>query len=202
MKKREKKPVELMGLPTTKQLETELHHAKYKKTYSRLFRTTVFTLVVVAAFAILSATLWLPVLEIYGTSMNPTLKEGDLVVSLKGKKYKTGDVIAFYYNNKILVKRVIAQAGQWVNIDQDGNVYINDELIEEPYVEEKAYGESTISFPYQVPEGRLFVLGDHRSVSMDSRNAAIGCVSKDQIVGKLKFCIWPLADAKYLHKNS
>ncbi len=192
--------VESMGMPTTTQLEMELKSIRYRNRYGRVLRTTVYTLIVVAAFAILAATLWLPVLQIYGSSMTPTLVEGDMVVSLKGKHYSTGDIIAFYYNNRILVKRVIADAGQWVDIDGEGNVYVNNELLDEPYIQEKSKGECTITFPYQVPEGRVFVLGDHRSVSVDSRSAAIGCISDEQIVGRLKFCVWPLSSMKVLNK--
>ncbi len=148
----------------------------------------------VAAVSVLVAVLLLPVLRIYGTSMMPTLTEDELVLSVKGSRFETGDVIAFYYNNKILVKRVIAQAGQWVNIDQDGTVYVDNVEIDEPYVQEKAFGECDIELPYQVPEGRIFVMGDHRDVSVDSRNTSIGCVAEEQIVGKIVYTIWPLRD--------
>ena len=152
----------------------------------------MFTLITVAAVAVLIAVLLLPVLQIYGTSMNPTLGEGDIVISVKGNSFSTGDVVAFYYNNKILVKRVIAHAGDWVQIDDDGNVFVNNKQIDEPYLLDKAKGECNITLPYQVPEGRIFVMGDHRSVSIDSRNTAVGCVAEEQIVGKIVFCIWPL----------
>ena len=148
----------------------------------------------VAAVSVLVAVLLLPVLRIYGTSMMPTLTEDELVLSVKGSRFETGDVIAFYYNNKILVKRVIAQAGQWVNIDQDGTVYVDNVEIDEPYVQERAFGECDIELPYQVPEGRIFVMGDHRDVSVDSRNTSIGCVAEEQIVGKIVYTIWPLRD--------
>jgi signal peptidase I len=137
--------------------------------------------------------LFLPVLRIYGQSMNNTLVSGELVVSLKGASFETGDVVAFYYNNNILVKRVIANPGDWVDMDEDGDVYVNSVLTDEPYLSEKAYGETNIEFPYQVPEGRVFVMGDNRSVSIDSRNTSIGCVAQEQIVGKIVFRVWPLA---------
>lgn len=125
--------------------------------------------------------------------MSPTLTEGNIVVSLKGSRFDTGDVIAFYYNNKVLVKRVIANTGDWVDIDKEGNVYVNNELINEPYLTDKAFGECNIDLPYQVPESRIFVMGDNRSVSVDSRNTAVGCVAEEQIVGKIVFCVWPFS---------
>lgn len=177
---------------TTEQIERELNRVRYKQRYGRTLRSTVYALITVAAMAILVATLFLPVLQIYGSSMTPTLKDGQLIVSLKEADFQTGDIIAFYYNNKILVKRVIANTGDWVDIDKDGNVFVNDELLDEPYVAEKAVGECNITLPYQVPEGKTFVLGDHRSVSIDSRHTSVGCVSEEQIVGKLIMRIWPL----------
>ena len=157
-------------------------------------RNTIFTLITVSAVAVLIAVLLLPVLRIYGTSMTPTLEEDNIVVSLKGSKFETGDVVAFYYNNKILVKRVIAQAGEWVDIDQDGNVFVNNVAINEPYLSEKALGECDLELPFQVPEGRIFVMGDHREVSVDSRNTSIGCVAEEQIVGRIIFNLWPMSE--------
>ena len=156
-----------------------------------ILRSTIYTLVTVAAIAVLIAVLFLPVLRIYGSSMNPTLDEGDIVVSLKGSNFKTGDIIAFYYNNKILVKRVIANTGDWVDIDDEGNVYVNNVKLDEPYITDKAFGETDIKLPYQVPDKRIFVMGDNRSVSVDSRNTSVGCVADEQIVGKIVFCVWP-----------
>ena len=155
-------------------------------------RSTIFTLVVVAAIAILVAVLVMPVLRIYGRSMNDTLDEGDVVVSIKGSSFKTGDIIAFYYNNKLLVKRVIGQPGDWVDIDEAGNVYVNQVMLEEPYLNSKAFGETNIELPYQVPESRIFVLGDNRDVSIDSRNTSVGCVAEEQIAGKIVFRVWPI----------
>ena len=185
--------IRAVDLPGTAELEEELKRVRYRKNYAIVFRSTVYTLITVSAIAVLVAVLLLPVLRIYGTSMSPTLTEGNIVVSLKGSRFETGDVIAFYYNNKVLVKRVIANTGDWVDIDKEGNVYVNNELINEPYLTDKAFGECNIDLPYQVPESRIFVMGDNRSVSVDSRNTAVGCVAEEQIVGKIVFCVWPFS---------
>lgn len=176
-----------------KELRQELRRVKYNNKFAATFFNTVGTLVVVAAAAILVANLWLPILKVTGTSMSPTLQEGQVLMASKGHDFKTGDVIAFYYNNKILVKRVIAMPGDWVNISEDGTVYVNDIAIDEPYLNEKALGDCNIELPYQVPESKIFVMGDNRSVSLDSRNTAIGCVSEEQVVGRITFAIWPLS---------
>lgn len=181
-------------LPTSEQWEAELNRERYRNRYGRVLRSTVYSLITVAAAAILVATLWMPVLRIYSDSMTPTLVEGDIVVSVKTGDLEPGDVIAFYYNNKILVKRVIAGPGDWVDMDEDGTVYVNEEPLEEPYLQEKAFGECDIQLPYQVPESRIFVMGDHRSVSIDSRSTTIGCIAQEHIVGKLIFRVWPFAD--------
>lgn len=181
-------------IPELSQLQNELDFEKKRSRFLSTLRTTLFTLISVSAAAVLVATLWMPVLQIYGSSMEPTLEEGEIVVSVKGERFKHGDVIAFYYNNKILVKRVIATSGQWVDIDDNGYVSVNGELLDEPYITDRAIGNCDITFPYQVPDGRTFVLGDHRSVSLDSRSTSIGCVTSEQIVGKLTFGIWPLGN--------
>lgn len=182
-----------LELPSLELLEAELAKEQYKDRYGKVLRSTVFFLVVVAAATVLIAVLLLPVLQISGTSMTDSLQDEDIVVALNSKKYKTGDIIAFYYNNNILVKRVIAAAGDWVNIDTDGNVYVNDELLDEPYISEKALGDCNIALPYQVPDGRCFVMGDHRATSIDSRNTAVGCVSNDMVIGKILVRVWPLS---------
>ncbi|NLB08351.1 MAG: signal peptidase I, partial [Clostridiales bacterium] len=187
MRKKENKPI-----PTIPELQAELNRIRYKQRYRSVLRSTIYTLITVAAIAILVATLWLPVLQIYGASMSPILQDGDIIVSVKTSNFEPGDIISFYYNNKILVKRVVARSGEWVDIDKDGNVYVNDTLLDEPYLDEKAFGDCNIELPYQVPDGRVFVMGDHRSVSVDSRNTAVGCVSQELIVGKIIFRIWPI----------
>ncbi len=179
-------------IPAVEELEKELDRQKYKQRYKSTLNSTVGTLITAAAVAILVATLFLPVLQIYGNSMNPTLSEGNIVISLKGADFKQGDVVAFYYNNKILVKRVICGPGSWVNIDEDGTVYVDNKAIDEPYLTEKALGDCDIELPYQVPEGRYFLMGDHRSTSVDSRNTAVGCIAEEQIIGKIVFKVWPL----------
>lgn len=176
-----------------KELRQELRRVKYNNKFAATLFNTIGTLVVVAAAAILVANLWLPILQVTGTSMSPTLQEGQVLMASKGHDFKTGDVIAFYYNNKILVKRVIAMPGDWVNISEDGTVYVNDIAIDEPYLKEKALGDCNIELPYQVPESKIFVMGDNRSVSLDSRNTAIGCISEEQVVGRIAFAIWPLS---------
>ena len=179
-------------LPKLEALEAELERERYRKRYANVLRSTAFSLVVVAAVAVLIAVLLLPVLQISGTSMTGSLQDEDIVVALNSSGYETGDIIAFYYNNNILVKRVIAAAGDWVDIDKDGNVYVNDELLDEPYVTDKALGDCNITLPYQVPDGRCFVMGDHRATSIDSRNTAVGCVSNDMVIGKILIRVWPL----------
>lgn len=185
-----KEPLEV---PEVELLEAELKRVKYKSRYRSVLKSTVYTLVVVAAIAVLVATIWLPVLQIYGSSMTPTLNEGDIVVSVKESDIKQGDLVAFYIGNKILVKRCIALPGQTVDIDQSGNVYVDGVLLDEPYLSEKSLGDATLEFPYQVPENRYFCMGDHRSTSVDSRHTEIGCISEEQIVGRIVFRVWPFS---------
>ena len=188
MRKRKKQ------LPAIGELQAELKRERYKFRFVRVLRSTVYTLIVVAAFAILVATLWLPVLQIYGSSMTPTLEEGQIVISVKSKEFKQGDLVAFYIGNKILVKRVIAGPAGTVSISEDGTVRVNSVDLDEPYITEKALGECDLEFPYQVPESRYFLMGDHRETSIDSRSSAVGCISGEQVVGKIVYCVWPLAD--------
>ena len=179
-------------MPSTQQLEAELNRVKYRSRYRSVFRSTVYTLITVAAVSILVATLWLPVLQIYGSSMTPTLQDGEIIFSVKTSEFEPGEIVAFYYNNKILVKRVICGPGDWIDIDEDGTVYVNEVRLEEPYLTEKTLGDCNIDLPFQVPDGKVFVMGDHRSTSVDSRNTAVGCVAQEQIVGRIIFRIWPL----------
>ena len=178
-------------LPSSEELEQELKREQYKSKYRRTLKSTVFALITASAAAVLVATLWLPVLQIYGASMTPTLQEGEIVVSVKMKEMKPGDVIAFYYGNKVLIKRYIAGPGSWVDIREDGTVLVDDVVLEEPYLQEKALGICDLEFPYQVPEGSYFLMGDQRATSVDSRHSTVGCISGEEIVGKIVYRVWP-----------
>ncbi len=182
----------VLEMPSAKQLEDELRRVRYRQRYHSVLCSTVYTLITVAAVAILAATLWFPVFQIYGSYMTPTLQNGEIILSVKTSELEPGDIMTFYYNNKILVKRVIGGSGDWIDIDEDGTVYVNEIRLDEPYLVEKALGDCDITLPFQVPDEKLFVMGDHRSVSMDSRNTVVGCVSQEQIIGKTVFRIWPL----------
>lgn len=181
-----------LQVPELENLKAELKRVEYRSEYRTVLRHTAYILIVVAAAAVLVATLWLPVLQIYGTSMEPTLNEKEIVLCLKGADFEPGDLVAFYIGNKILVKRCIATPGQWVNIDNTGNVYVDGVPLDEPYISKKALGECNIHLPYQVPEGRYFCLGDHRATSVDSRQSSVGCIADEEMVGKIVFRIWPL----------
>ena len=191
MKRKQRKSVEL---PSLEQIENERKRLRYRSRYGRTLKSTIAILMVVAAAAVLVATRWMPVLRIYGSSMVPTLSDGQIVVSVKTTDFRPGDIAAFYHGNKLLIKRFIAGPSDWVNIDEDGSVYINGAELDEPYLTEKAFGETNITLPYQVPDKRYFLMGDNRDVSIDSRNTAVGCVAADQIVGKVVFRIWPLRE--------
>ena len=173
-------------IPTAVQLEAELKRVKYRREYGKLLRNTISSLIVVAAIAVLVSMLFLPVLRVTGTSMTPTLQNDELVVCRKRGTFQSGDIIAFYFNNKILLKRVIGVAGDIIDIDDSGTVYVNGEALEEPYLNEKALGECDIELPYQVPDERVFVMGDHRSTSVDSRSTAVGCVAEEAVVWPVK----------------
>ena len=179
-------------MPQLDALQKELKRERYKRRFRRLLRSTVNALIVVAAIAALIATLILPVLQIAGTSMEPSLNDGDIVLLVKTDNLESGDLCAFYYSNKILIKRIIATPGDYIWLESDGTVFLNGEMLDEPYVSEKALGECDVEFPYQVPENSYFVMGDKRETSIDSRSSVIGCVARDQLVGKLICRIWPL----------
>lgn len=178
-------------LPTADQLLAEMKRVRYKRKFRKTIVGTISSLIVVAAVAVLVSMLFLPVLRVTGTSMTPTLYNDEMVICSKRSNYHRGDMVAFYYNNKILLKRVIGLPGDWIEITDDGTVFVNGEELIEPYVDEKAYGECDIEFPYQVPESRIFVMGDHRSTSVDSRTAMVGCIAEEYIIGRLIFRLWP-----------
>jgi len=179
-------------IPSEEAIVEERERLKYQKQYRQTLRTTIYALIIVAAVSVLLATLFLPMLQVSGSSMEPTLSDGDIILLVKTKKFETGDLIGFYYQNKLLLKRVIGGPGDYIDIDEDGNVTVNGELIDEPYVTAKSLGETDITYPYQVPENRYFVMGDNRTTSIDSRSSAIGCIEVDQIVGKVILRVWPL----------
>ena len=188
MKQRKNAPV---SLPTKEQVERERKLYRWRKAYMKALNGTIYVLTMVAAVAALIATLVLPVLQIEGTSMEPTLKNGDIVLLTKTTAFDRGDICGFAWNNKILIKRVIGIPGDWIEIDTDGTVYRNGEKLDEPYAEQIAFGECDLEFPYQVPQEQYFVLGDMRESSIDSRNTLVGCVENKQIIGKIFFRVWP-----------
>lgn len=179
--------------PTLEDINQEIDRQRYLQRYRRSFRRVLYSLAVVAAIAVLISTLWMPVLKITGHSMEPTLNDKELVVSMKTEHYETGDVVAFYYNNKILIKRVIATAGQYVDIHEDGTVLVDGVALDEPYIKEKSKGECNIELPYQVEDGRIFVMGDDRIVSLDSRITSVGTISNDKVLGRVLFKVWPIS---------
>lgn len=180
-------------------ISAELERVNYQKRFWNAVKNTIYVLMAVASVTILIAVFWLPILRIYGHSMNKTLVAGDVVLTVKGSDFHTGDVVAFYYNNKVIVKRVIAESGDWVTVDRQGDVYVNQKKLKEPYVLHKAQGNTNIKYPYQVPDKKIFVLGDNRETSIDSRNTALGDVSEEQIVGKIFLRIWPLNKISPIH---
>ncbi|MBE6826142.1 MAG: signal peptidase I [Oscillospiraceae bacterium] len=178
-------------LPTAQQLDNEVKRIRYRKRFIRTMMDTVNSLLVVAAIAVLVSMLFLPVLRVTGTSMTPTMENDELVICNKTGKFESGDIVAFHFNNKILLKRVIGTSGDWIDIKEDGTVYVNGEELYEPYVDEKAYGECDLEFPYQVPDNRIFVMGDHRSTSVDSRSTTVGCIADEYVIGKVMLRLWP-----------
>lgn len=182
-------------LATTEQLERELFRVRFNSRYFQILRSTLYALIITAAVSVLVASLLLPVLQIYGNSMSPTLSEGDIVVSIKKKEYHTGEIVGLYYSNRVLVKRIIAGEFDVVNMDKDGLVYINGRQLSEPYVQKLSFGDNNdIEYPYQVPEDTYFVMGDNREVSIDSRSASVGCISAQDIVGEIVFVVWPFSN--------
>lgn len=185
---RKKKEV---SIPTKQQVEAERKRYRRQRAYNKALGGTVYVLTIVAAVAVLIATLILPVLQIEGTSMEPTLYNGDIVLLMKTTRFERSELCGFAWNNKLLIKRVIGIPGDWIEIDTDGTVYLNGEKLDEPYVQQHAFGECDLEFPFQVPQEQYFVIGDMRESSIDSRNTLIGCIPEGQIVGKIFFRIWP-----------
>ena len=183
-------------IPSSEQLAAELKRIKDRKRFIKLLYNTVASLIVVAAVSVLISMLFLPVLRVTGTSMTPTLQNDELVVCRRRGSFERGDIIAFYHNNKILLKRVIGLPGDHIDIAADGTVTVNGEKLDEPYVDELALGTCDIKMPYQVPDSRWFVMGDHRSESIDSRTKEIGCVAEEMVVGKVIWCIYPFGNMK------
>ena len=180
--------------PSIAELRKELKRENSKKEYSRVLRNTLLVVVFVASLAVLISSFFVTVLKVTGDSMTPTLETGQIVIAQNSKEFEVGDLLAFYYNNKVLVKRVIGSPGDWVNIDEDGKVSVNGVELVEEYASDFSLEPSDITFPYQVPENRWFVLGDHRSVSIDSRSSVVGCVTKEQLIGKVVFRVFPFGD--------
>ena len=180
------------ALPSIRQIESERKRYRWQQAYFKALRGTISVLTYMAAVAALIATLALPVLQIEGSSMEPTLTSGDIVLLTKTSTFGRGDICGFAWNNKILVKRVIGIPGDWIEIDTDGTVYRNGEKLDEPYAEQIAFGECDLEFPFKVPQEQYFVLGDMRESSIDSRNTLVGCVEDDQIIGKIFLRIWPI----------
>lgn len=189
---------EKVEIPSIEQTETERKRIRRGKYYRNALRGTVNVLLVVAAVAVLVATLFLPILQVSGTSMEPTFKDGDIIVLFKSSRFETGELIAFHHSGKILIKRVIGVPGDYITIDKEGTVFVNGNKLDEPYVTDKSLGDCAVEFPYQVPESSVFVLGDHRSVSVDSRSTEIGPVKYDEIIGKIKLKVWPLSDFEFV----
>ena len=184
--------MEKIKIPSMQEISRERSRLQYQNRYRAVLRSTIYSLVVVAAAAVLLATLFFPVLQVSGTSMEPTLSDRDILLLVKNDHYKTGDLCSFGWQNKLLIKRIIGGPGDVIDIAENGVVSVNGKQLDAPYVDELALGECDVKFPYQVPENRYFVLGDHRSVSIDSRSSTIGCVEKEQIVGKVFLRVWPL----------
>jgi signal peptidase I len=186
-------------IPSLTEIQHERKRIRRKAYYRQALQSTISVLIVVAAIAVLIATLFLPILQISGDSMSPTLEHDDIVVLLKTKDFDRGDLIGFYYQGKILLKRVIALPEDIVVIDGEGNVYINEELLEEPYITDKGLSDCDLEFPYTVPGTGYFVMGDRRSNSVDSRNSIVGAIAQEDIIGKVSVRVWPLSKIGFVY---
>ena len=184
----------IVSMPSIEQVQAELIRINHRSKFKRTMISTISVLIVVAAVAVLISTLILPVVQVSGNSMEPTLTDGDILVTVRSDKIGYGDICCVSWQNKLLLKRIIGMPGDIINIDSNGNVYVNNVLTDEPYINEKSPGVSDIDFPFLVPDNKFFILGDRRESSVDSRNSAIGCIGKDQIVGHVLFKVWPLSD--------
>lgn len=186
-----KRKIDYSQFPTAEQVEKVISKEKYTRKYKKVLKSTMSSLIVVAAIAVLIATLALPVLQIQGSSMEPTLNDEEIVVLFKTSHLKRGQLCCFSYQNKLLIKRVIGIPGDSITIDREGYVYVNGVQLDEPYILDRALGECDITFPVNVKDNHYFILGDHRSTSIDSRSSVVGLVSGEQIVGKIFYRIWP-----------
>ena len=185
-----KKPIEL---PTIEELEAEINRKKHKQNQHHLMRNAIYVLIVVAAVTSLISIFFVRALKTFGSSMTPTLEDGDIVAVYLTDEAEPGQLVAFYFNNKLIIKRVIALGGSVVDMDEAG-VFVDGSPLEEPYLTEKALGEVSVEFPFTVPDGQYFVLGDNRITSTDSRSSIIGCVDPDNMLGRVIFKVWPLGE--------
>jgi len=184
--------------PTAEQFGKELKRRVDEMEFRKIIISAAQTLAAFAAVAVLLSTLLLPVFSVHKNSMTPTLLDGELLIFSTVGEIKRGDIIAFHYNNQVLIKRVIATAGESVDINEDGVVYINEAPLSEPYINSQSLGECDLELPLMVPERQYFVMGDNRYISTDSRVGAIGTINSEHIVGKAILRIWPIPKIRFM----